>query len=337
MSSPMVTLPDGLVRTSKLPAKAKLLWCFLRLMEAEHPVLSFKEVRQGTGLAQNSILKYLDLLLATGWLRYTRRRNQFTCKTVWRRGRPAFRLPMDLVCDREVPADAKLVWGTITKLSDGFNYEQLRRHAGYTQDTLFRYLDILLRTGWLGGVVSRSGRRKHYRVTARNPHQESRTRDVELFHRSMALARKRIGYSVGQLLLGYMVSLLVDASILIENGHLWGLVNHRTGGRMLYDLLLPVNRVAVEFQGPQHDSPTELYPDESEFRAQQARDALKRTLSQKLGIRLIEVKAQDLSFSRLAELLRLAGVPLKTDPRAAAPHMYALLEREAALYRAAAA
>ncbi len=336
MDSPKVTVPDALVRTRKLPAMAKVLWCFFRLMDAKKPVLSFKEVREAVGVAQNSLLKYIGVLVDTGWLRYTRRRNQFACKAIWKRGRPAFRLPMDLVCDPEVPAEAKLVLGTITKLTDGFNYEDLQRRTGYSQETLFKYLDLLLRLGWLRGSVSRQGRKKYYRVTARNPHQERRKQDVERFHRSMALARKRLGNSVGQLLLGYKVSLLIHESILIENGHLWGLVNHRTGGRLLYDLLLPEYRVAIEFQGPQHDRPTALYPDEAEFRAQQARDALKRTLSTKLGIRLIEVKAEDLSFPRLADLLRAAGVPLKADPRAAAPHLYTLLEQEAALYRAAA-
>lgn len=333
----MVTLPDALVRTRWLPAKAKMFWCFLRVKEATHPVLTFKEVREATGLAQNSVLKYFDLLVAAGWVRYTRRGNQFTYKTIWKRGRPAYRLPLDLICDREVPADAKLVYGTITRLTRSFDYEELIRQTGYAQGTLCRYLGILLRRGWLQGSVSRAGRKKRFHVTTRNPHQERRKRDVDLFHRSKALARKRDRYSVGQLLLGYMVSLLVHESILVENGHLWGLVNFRTGGRLLYDLLLPVERVAMEFQGPQHDSPTELYPNEAEFRAQQARDALKRTLSERLGIRLLEVRAEDLSFPRVAALLRSAGVLLKANPRAAAPHLYDLLEREAALYRAAAA
>lgn len=333
----MVTLPDALIRSSRLPAKAKILWCFLRLMEALFPVLSFIEVRKATGLAQNTLLKYLDLLVATGWLRYGRQGNHFTYKAIWKRGRPAFRLPLDLICDRAVPAEAKLVYGTISKLKKSFDYEELRRHTGYSQGTLFRYLSILLRLGWLRGSESRAGRKKRYHVTVHNPHQENIKRDVELFQRAKSLAQKRNGYSVGQLLFGYMVSLLVDKSLLIENGHLWGLVNYKTGGRLLYDLLLPEERVAMEFQGPQHYAPTRLYPNESEFRAQQARDALKRTLSERLGIRLIEVKAEDLSFPRLAELLRSAGVALKANPRAAAPHLYDLLEQEAALYRATAA
>ncbi len=332
MFSPGISVPDALIRTRHLSEGAKMFWCYLRTVRKE-PV-SFKQLRARTGLAQNSILKYLRELSRTGWLEYRRGRYSLTCHAIWKDGRPAFRLPVDLICDRGLPAAAKLVWGAITQLKDGFSYAELMRRTRYSRNTIAKYVALLCQKNWLRGEAVRVARRKRFLMHPANPHHERRQADLNLFQRAKKLAEKRIGDSIGQLYATYMVSLIVREDIIICNAQPWGLVNPRTGARLQYDILLPRSRVAIEFQGPQHDGPTALYPDEAQFRAQQERDHLKRQRSAELGIRLIEVRAQDLTFPRLAQLLQEAGVPVTSQP-CAAPHLYELLEKEAAAYRKA--
>jgi len=129
-----------------------------------------------------------------------------------------------------------------------------------------------------------------------------------------------------------MVDVLAEESVVVENGQLRGLVNRRTGGRLHYDILLAESKVALEFQGPQHEGPTDLYPGAPQFEALRERDQLKRVLSAKQGIRLVEVRAADLSFARLAELLAAAGVRLKANPQKRW-HMYDLLTSESDRFR----
>jgi len=330
--SPAVSIPDALWRTRRLPDGAKVLWCYFRTVGDAQ--ITFKQLRQITGLAQNSILKYLRQLSERGWLRYRRDQHTLTCNAVWHQGRPAFRLPVDLICDRRVPAPAKLIWGAISGLPSVLSYEDLARKTRYSRNTVAKYMNLLLETRWLRGEATRVARRKRFQIRPANPHHERRQADLDQFQRAKKLAARRIGDSVGQLYATYMVSFLVKEDIILSNAQPWGLVNPKTGARLQLDILLPLSRVAIEFQGPQHERPTRLYPDEAEFQSLQERDRLKRELSASLGIRLIEIRAEDLSFPRLAELLREAGVPLRERPQAA-PQLYELLEKEAAAYRAA--
>lgn len=114
-----------------------------------------------------------------------------------------------------------------------------------------------------------------------------------------------------------------------------GLVHPETGGRLQFDLYLPDYHAALEFQGPQHDGPTERYADPDAYRAQRYRDLLKLALSTELGIRLIHIKPEDLSFKRLRELLA-PWVPLQSG-MTAKWHLYRRLDRAAVQYRGKAA
>ncbi|MBY6278593.1 MAG: hypothetical protein CWE10_21135 [Symbiobacterium thermophilum] len=104
------------------------------------------------------------------------------------------------------------------------------------------------------------------------------------------------------------------------------------GGQLHYDLLLPVSRVALEFQGPQHYRTTERYPSASQLQEQRMRDEVKRRFSDSHGIALIEVTAADLSFRTISALLRRHGVPLRTNLDDL-HHLYSAIEAEAAKYR----
>jgi hypothetical protein len=61
-------------------------------------------------------------------------------------------------------------------------------------------------------------------------------------------------------------------------------------GKQHLDILVPSLSVALEFQGPQHDEPIEYFGGEEAFRVTRARDARKKRLCIKNGIRLIDVR-----------------------------------------------
>lgn len=62
-------------------------------------------------------------------------------------------------------------------------------------------------------------------------------------------------------------------------------------GRQHLDIYLPSRKVALEFQGEQHDRPVDLFGGETAFQATQQRDARKQELCQRNGVRLIYVRA----------------------------------------------
>lgn len=333
MKPKVISVPGELWSDRRLGEGARLLWCYLRGAGSKHRVFTYKEVREATGLCQNSLLRHLGVLDEQGWLKYEKTgRRSFRCKAVWKSGVTGLELPMDLILDPATAVPAKWVWGAIKNTGGPLTYEELIQLTGYSHNSLMKYIGDLQAKGWLQGSVIRSGRRKQFNLIAVNSHDIKRKAEVSTFYRCKRLAKQQADYSVGQLLMAYMVEQLVQPVTLIENGQLRGLINPRTGGRLHYDLFIAAIGVALEFQGSQHDGPTERFPSLEEYEALRERDELKRTLSAERQIRLIEVRAEDLTFGRLAELLRAAGVPLNPNPKTKW-HLYTLLERAAGEYR----
>ena len=61
-------------------------------------------------------------------------------------------------------------------------------------------------------------------------------------------------------------------------------------GRQHFDIWIPALKIAVEYQGIQHDEPVDFFGGEESFKANKERDALKRAKCQKNGVSLIEVR-----------------------------------------------
>ena len=61
-------------------------------------------------------------------------------------------------------------------------------------------------------------------------------------------------------------------------------------GRQHFDVYLPGRKVALEYQGLQHDQPVSYFGGEQAYRATLKRDARKRTLAQKNGVVLLYVR-----------------------------------------------
>jgi len=61
-------------------------------------------------------------------------------------------------------------------------------------------------------------------------------------------------------------------------------------GRQHFDIWRPSVKIAVEYQGIQHDEPVDFFGGEDSFKANQKRDAMKRAKCQQNGVSLIEVR-----------------------------------------------
>jgi hypothetical protein len=107
----------------------------------------------------------------------------------------------------------------------------------------------------------------------------------------------------GEAIMQEMIGLMCTSDDLLYNARPKFLINPRTGERMEFDCYFFKLGVAVEFDGPQHDGPTELYPDEEAAKQQQERDMLKRKYCEDRVINFITIRSEDLSFETLHQKL----------------------------------
>ena len=61
-------------------------------------------------------------------------------------------------------------------------------------------------------------------------------------------------------------------------------------GRQHFDIWIPKRKVAIEYQGEQHDRPIDFFGGEVAFEQNKRRDAQKKSLCLKHGVKLIEVR-----------------------------------------------
>lgn len=61
-------------------------------------------------------------------------------------------------------------------------------------------------------------------------------------------------------------------------------------GRQHFDIWIPKRKIAIEYQGEQHDRPIDFFGGEVAFVQNQRRDARKKSLCHKHGVKLIEVR-----------------------------------------------
>ncbi len=308
-----VHVPELLWKDRCLPEGARYLWAFLRMLRIIGRRFTFAELRDLTGLSQGSVLNYLRKLKERGWLTYVRAGRSVELRPLWPVSCASLKLQDDILLDHTLPHAARWVWGVIRTFEHEFTYQMLMERTGYSRNSLIKYLRVLEEKGYLKGTIRRSMRRKHFALSAENPAEDRRRRELELFEKDKSRADRRAGYSFGQFLMARTVELRTGTYV-VENGELNCLVNRKTGGRLQFDLLLPEYKVALEFQGPQHYRVTRMYPSEEQLQVQQERDQMKRALSAQAGFRLAEVDACNLSFECIEQLLADMGVPLRPVP-----------------------
>lgn len=330
-----VWVPDRLWKDPTLPHNAKLLWAFLRIAQRTRSQYRFAELRQAIGVCQNSLLAYLKALKEANWLHVSQvNRYTISFNAHWRKG-PAIILTSDILFDVRIPEPAKWIWGLIDRRKKPYTYGYLEAVTGYCRESLVKYLGALRKFGWLEQGKTRVKRRVQFPAGVNNPKEAQRQKDIDELNRGIALAAVRKGYSVGQFLMARMVSFMVPSILPVENAEMVGLYNTETGGQMHLDLYLSEYRTAVEFHGPQHDRTTDLYPSGAVLEAQQKRDQMKERWCREHGIHLVPVRAGDLTFERLAELLA-PRVTVNLD-KSGRWHIFDWLEQMAERYRRKAA
>jgi len=326
-----VLVPDELWRNRNLTDGAKRLWCYLVAVAKRHQ-FAFHELRKVLRISQNSLVKYLASLAEHGWLSYRKTGLRSVHIEVARPHRSAaVKVPTDLLLDHDLPRASIWVWCLIRRHGGPFGYQRLRELTGYSQPTLSKYIRILRDRGWLEGSQRRVNRFVEFDLQAQNPQEIRRKAEIAQLEQGLELARRTEGYSQAQYIVARMLMLSLAEGSVVENAEVTGLDNPLTGGRMHWDAYVPEYKVAIEFHGPQHDRPTERYSDPEAYRSQRVRDLLKLGLATELGVRVVVLRVEDLSFERL--WAKLDGlVPLKKDLDDQW-HLKEYLERVAARYR----
>ena len=297
-------------------------------------VFTFAELRKRTGISQHSLVKYLHALVAAGWITRTQTGlRTMSIAVLWPTESALIRLPVDLLLDPEIPHAARWVWGVIRRLGDQFDYQKLAELTGYSRNSLAKYIKALQDGEWLLGQACRIKRRKWFALEANNPPEANRQKALDAFFRAKAAA-EGLGRPFGQFLAVRMIEVLTGARVLENAAPNW-LDNLETGGRMEYDILLFDHNVAYEFQGPQHERETDLFPGEERLRKQMRRDQLKREKSLLANVKLYDIWARQLDFEHLTTLLQEAGVPVRPIPDHLR-YVYWALNELAGAYRAVA-
>lgn len=151
--------------------------------------------------------------------------------------------------------------------------------VGVRLDTLSRACSTLESLGWLALAP---GRGNSLRPIPMVPHasQEQMAKILELCYSLVG--------NKGEFLMKSFLDLRVKNRIYVDNARPDFLKNPKTGENLEYDRLY-ICKDAFEYDGDQHQRLTEKYPDESALRDLQARDAIKKGLSQDAAVRLITV------------------------------------------------
>ncbi|MBE3584342.1 MAG: hypothetical protein IMX01_09560 [Limnochordaceae bacterium] len=210
----------------------------------------------------------------------------------------------------------------------------LARALGVDRHTLRRQLGVLVAAGWVelrsardaaagaevaAGAVDGEGEVGRLLNSAggvtlwvclRHPELEARTAELVQVKRRMGRARY-----AGQAIMGEGLSVVVASREFTDNARPGFLCNPFSAESLEYDRLYEVRgeRVAFEFNGPQHYGTTDVFPDEAEADRTQARDGIKQALSSKNGVHLITMTATELVFDKmLAKVEPLNGIlPLR--------------------------
>lgn len=221
-------------------------------------------------------------------------------------GRYEIRAPADLLV-ASLSATSKVVFLTLLAWCPDQTGEvverwsRLARRFAMDRHTLRRHIVELVESGWLR--VERTGR-SQTRFVMCNPVLAER--EAELERVQARLSRARFG---GEALMREWLNLLVDSEEYHDNARPGFLRNPLTGENLEYDRWYSTG-VAFEFNGPQHYRPTDLYSDLRQVEATQARDLMKKGISQEQGVVLITVEPQDLTLERMQA--KIAGhLPLR--------------------------
>jgi hypothetical protein len=339
-SSATISVPVSLLATSELLVTDKLVWMALDasgVIPAKRPA-SQTALAQALGLCRQTVAKALRRLEALGWVSPgapDRSGGPSAPSTTARlpklRGRRVT-VAARLVLEGLLPARARLVHMLLAAATGGAvvhcdRYQSIAQMLHLCVRTARRAIAQLVEANWL--VPNRDDGAAPVALTLRNAARDFFSRMLVDLTRDIREAKFK-----GEALLRGWLTVLVDDDD-YEDEASPAYARHRaTGGRLRFDRLYFRLSLAAEYNGPQHDHATELY-DQEEVDKQRRRDAAKRRICVKRGIRLLVFHAKDLSREVIEERLR-GLVPLRSLLDGG-EEVVAFLTRSCDAYRAACA
>ncbi|MDB4896544.1 MAG: hypothetical protein JWN15_2806 [Firmicutes bacterium] len=222
---------------------------------------------------------------------------------------PAIHMPPDLLVDQSVGIQGRLLYGhiqmlpTFTHPRGRFTYTHLSALTGICRPTLRQAVKELVDAGWL--EVEKEHRRALTRFLICNPIVDKG--QAEVVRAQWRLAGVKW---LGEVLMREYLSLLIASDQFQDNATPGFLVNPFTDEYLQFDRFYPPT-VAFEYNGPQHDGPTDLFSAETAAQ-QQGRDLIKLGICARRGITLVVVHARDLTLAgmrqRIGTLLPLRNL-----------------------------
>lgn len=280
-----VRVPFDLLFHPDLTPSAKLIW----MLQAAQRTITTRRIDPAadSDLFRHTVRLASRQLVAAGW-----------SAPGGPAGSTAAALPVHLLLDRRVSAQARVLYGILQGVpkfcaidqSGRFTYTALRKQSGTGINTLKRAIAELTRTEWL--LIAQKRARAPIEFVLGNPVATM----VEAWVKKARWRIKR-ARNKGEAIMHEYLSLLIDSEDYQDNVKLGILVNPSTGERMEFDRYYPKG-VAFEFQGPQHFGNTDQFS-KQEVADQMARDHMKRGICAKEGITLLEVRREDLSLNTM--------------------------------------
>lgn len=322
-----VSVPSALAGAGHLSPQARYLYMLLLSQADDSRCVraTLADLAAKSGIYRASLVQHLGQLEQAGWVAIDRGRGQSpsTYELAWDGPgsaagvRRAVRIPGLLLTAASMPLAAKCLYAFLLALGAPETGEvvlarlELISRAGVGRDAQVRAaLRHLIEHGWLR--VEHNVKQRVVSYVPHDPHLAARLAERDLAEKRLARAE-----FAGETLLKLMLTALVADSDYVENGRPGKMTNPYTGEPLEFDRWYVGGQVAFEFNGPQHDRPTDDFPDPHAVARQRGRDLMKMGLAVEHNIELIVVKPRELTFPTLAEkigdLLPLRALP-KEDP-----------------------
>lgn len=312
-----VKVPPELVTDGTLSLAARFLYMVLASLRGQDEVfcISQRQLARISGIAARaSLRRYLQELVISGWVTVSKgskgpgpRKScyRFAVRVDSTAAGIPIGVPASVIYDHHLSPAAKCLYAFISlhsyRAGSGFgkNQSELAKAIGVSRNTVSTLVRRLKEAGWLEysrSLGSRSPQVFGYRPL--DPHLSAR--ELELDRVKHRLGRERFK---GEALMKEMLNVVVADDRFQDNARPGYLVNPLTDERMEFDRLYLDTKVAFEFNGPQHYSTSDVYPDSESVRQQKARDLMKAAIAGQRGIQLVIVRPHDLVFPRLMALI----------------------------------
>lgn len=207
----------------------------------------------------------------------------------------------DLITDSNVPAMARVLYCIILglkqlKRADVLtSYSRIAEVVRLQPRTVRLALRALVDAGWL--AIAQVHKRAPLRLSFPNPKLARQRAEVRRARQRLEKSKYR-----GEALALLWCDTLVASEHYKDDFFPGSFTNPLTNELLQADRFYFDHKVAIEFNGPQHDGPTLLFT-AAAAEAQRVRDCLKQEICDRQGIALLTLRPEDLTFGRMRELL----------------------------------